>query len=114
MPAESPTLGLSHLQFEALLSAARESSNRYDFALVAMLGLVGLRIFEASGSDIHDVGEEHGGTRLRQADQAIGRGLRHRTAAHLRCAAGSRPEVRPTVGRADAGVGPLARAAYYR
>jgi integrase/recombinase XerD len=29
-----------------LLSAARESSNRYDFALVAMLGLLGLRIFE--------------------------------------------------------------------
>jgi integrase/recombinase XerD len=41
VPAESPTLGLSHLQFEALLSAARESGNRYDFALVAMLGLLG-------------------------------------------------------------------------
>jgi hypothetical protein len=29
-----------HLQFEALLSAARRSANRNDFALVAMLGLV--------------------------------------------------------------------------
>jgi len=36
VPAESPTLGFSHLQFEALLTAARESPNPYDFALVAM------------------------------------------------------------------------------
>src|SRR5579864_1563998 len=39
VPPESPTLGFTHLQFEALLTAARESSNRSDFALVAMLGL---------------------------------------------------------------------------
>jgi integrase/recombinase XerD len=58
--AESPTLGFTHLQFEALLSAARESSNRCDFALVAMLGLLGLRIFEATGANIADLGEEHG------------------------------------------------------
>jgi site-specific recombinase XerD len=70
VPAESPTLGLSHLQFEALLSAARESVNRYDFPLVAMLGLLGLRIFEACGSDINDVGEEHGHRVLR----VIGKG----------------------------------------
>ena len=38
VPAESPTLGLTHLQFEALLTAARESANLNDFALVAMLG----------------------------------------------------------------------------
>jgi hypothetical protein len=50
VPAESPTLGLTHLQFEALLTAARESPNPYDFALVAMLGLLGLRIFEATGA----------------------------------------------------------------
>lgn len=41
VPAESPTLGLSHLQFEALLTAARESANVFDFALVMMLGFVG-------------------------------------------------------------------------
>jgi integrase/recombinase XerD len=35
----SPVLGLSHLQFAALLAAARESNNQFDFALVAMLGL---------------------------------------------------------------------------
>ena len=37
-------LGFTHLQFEALLTAARESANPCDFALVAMLGLLGLRI----------------------------------------------------------------------
>jgi len=62
---ESPTLGLGHLQFEALLSTARLSPNRYDFALVAMLGLLGLRIFEATGADITDLREEHGHRVLR-------------------------------------------------
>ena len=65
VPPESPTLGFTHLQFEALLTAARESPNPYDFALVAMLGLLGLRIFEASGADIADLGEEHGHRVLR-------------------------------------------------
>src|ERR1051326_6288287 len=65
VPPESPTLGLSHLQFEALLTAAKESVNVFDFALVAMLGLLGLRIREACGADITDVGEEHGHRVLR-------------------------------------------------
>jgi integrase/recombinase XerD len=65
VPAESPTLGFTHLQFEALLTAARESSNPCDFALVAMLGLLGLRIFEATAADIGDLGEEHGHRVLR-------------------------------------------------
>lgn len=60
VPPESPTLGLSHLQFEAMLAAARDSTNPNDFALVAMLGLLGLRIFEASGANVEDLGEEHG------------------------------------------------------
>jgi integrase/recombinase XerD len=72
VPADSPTLGLSHLQFQALLTAARQSPNIYDFALVAMLGLLGLRIFEATGSDIADLGEEHGHRVLR----VIGKGDR--------------------------------------
>ena len=62
VPAESPTLGFTHLQFEALLTAARESANPCDFALVAMLGLLGLRIFEATSADL---GEEHGHRVLR-------------------------------------------------
>jgi site-specific recombinase XerC len=37
----------------------------FDFALVTMLGLSGLRIFEACGADITDVGEEHGHRVLR-------------------------------------------------
>jgi integrase/recombinase XerD len=65
VPAESPTLGFTHLQFEALLTAARRSPNLCDFALVAMLRLLGLRIFEATGADIADLGEEHGHRILR-------------------------------------------------
>jgi integrase/recombinase XerD len=65
VPAGSPTLGFTHLQFEALLTAARESSNPCDFALVTMLGLLGLRIFEATSADTADLGEEHGHRALR-------------------------------------------------
>jgi len=72
VPAESPTLGLTHPQFEALLTTARESSNINDFALVAMLGLLGLRIFEATGADIANLGEEHGHRVLR----IVGKGTR--------------------------------------
>ena len=65
VPPESPTLGLTHLQFEAMLTAARESGNPFDFALVCLLGLLGLRIFETVGADIEDLGEEHGHRVLR-------------------------------------------------
>src|SRR3989440_6103106 len=65
VPAESLTLGLGHLQFEALIITARLSTNPNDFALIALLGLLGLRIFEACGSNIHDLGEEHGHRVLR-------------------------------------------------
>ena len=65
VPPESPTLGLSHLQLEALLTAARVSANTSDFALVCLLGLLGLRIFEACALDVSDLGEEHGHRVLR-------------------------------------------------
>jgi site-specific recombinase XerD len=41
VPAESPTLGLGHLQFEALITTARLSPNPNDFALVAFLACSG-------------------------------------------------------------------------
>src|SRR5689334_18474478 len=65
VPAESPTLGLGHLQFEALITTARLSANPNDFALIALLGLLGLRIFETYGACIADLGEEHGHRVLR-------------------------------------------------
>jgi integrase/recombinase XerD len=51
VPPESPSLGLGHLQFEALIPTARLSANPNDLALIAMLGLLGLRIFEACGAE---------------------------------------------------------------
>jgi hypothetical protein len=36
VPAESPTLDLGHLQFEALITTARLSANINDFALIAI------------------------------------------------------------------------------
>lgn len=71
VPAESPTLGLGHLQFEALITTARLSANRNDFALVALLGLLGLRIFEACTANIADLGEEHGHRVLRVRGKAV-------------------------------------------
>jgi integrase/recombinase XerD len=67
---DSPTLGLTHLQFEAMLTAGRDSTNINDFALVSMLGLLGLRIFEATSADIEDITESHGHRVLR----VIGKG----------------------------------------
>jgi integrase len=60
VPAESPTLGLRYLQFEALISSTARLTSTNDFALIAMLALLGLRIFEACGASIGDLGEEHG------------------------------------------------------
>lgn len=69
---ESHAVGLTHLQFEALLHAAEESSNRYDYAVVAMLGLLGLRRAEASNARIEDLGLSRGHRVLR----LVGKGER--------------------------------------
>jgi integrase len=70
-PAGVTHTGADHLQFEALLTS-RESTNSKDFALVATLGLLGLRIFEACAADVADVGEEHGHRVLR----VVGKGTK--------------------------------------
>jgi integrase/recombinase XerD len=45
---------------EALITTARLSGNINDFSLVALLGLLVRRIFEACGSNVADLGDEHG------------------------------------------------------
>ncbi|MDQ1636341.1 MAG: integrase/recombinase XerD, partial [Frankiaceae bacterium] len=58
-PEESPTLGLTHLQFEALLAASRAGGPTAQ-VLILLLGLLGLRVSEACAVDIGDLGMEHG------------------------------------------------------
>jgi integrase len=43
-----------------MISTARLAPNINDFALIAMLGLLGLRIFEACGASIDNLAEKHG------------------------------------------------------
>ena len=72
VPAESPTLGFTHLQFEALLAAARESPNPSDFALVAMLGPAGpadLRGHERGHRRSRRGARPPGAARVRQGHQ---------------------------------------------
>jgi integrase len=69
--AELPTLGFTHLQFEALLTAARDSSSACDFALIPLLGLLGLRIFEATSAGVADLREEHDHRVLRVCGKGI-------------------------------------------
>jgi site-specific recombinase XerD len=42
------------------LAIGRDSTNVNDFALVAMLGLLGPRVFEATGSPVEAIGEARG------------------------------------------------------
>lgn len=105
MPTDSPSLGLGHLQFEALLTTARLSAIRNDFALIAMLGLLGLRIFEACGANIADLGEEHGHRVLKvrgKGDKIVLVPLPPAVARAIEHAVGSRehgPVLRNTLGR---------------
>jgi len=96
VPAQSPTLGLTHLQLEALLTAARESTNINHFALIALLGLLGLRILEACAADIADVGEEHGHRVLR----VVGRAAR---SSSCRCRRRSGRAVDRAIGERESG-----------
>jgi integrase/recombinase XerD len=62
-PEDSQTLGLSHLQFEAVLVASRARVD--DHALIALLGLCGLRVHEAYGLDVTSLSFEHGHRTIR-------------------------------------------------
>ncbi|MDQ1711375.1 MAG: integrase/recombinase XerD [Frankiaceae bacterium] len=70
-PATDCSSGVTHARAdtpavrEAMLTAARQSSSPFDFALVCLLGLLGLRIFKTVGADLDDLGEEHGHRVLR-------------------------------------------------
>jgi site-specific recombinase XerD len=61
---ESPRLGLDREQMRALLDAAEADSER-SAALVALLGLNGLRISEALASEVTDLGHDRGHRTLR-------------------------------------------------
>jgi integrase/recombinase XerD len=56
---ESPRLGIERADYAALLAAARDDGPR-SWALVALLGLLGLRVSEATGLDVEDLGLERG------------------------------------------------------
>jgi len=56
---ESPRLGLNRDELAALLAAAERSGPR-DHALACLLGLNGLRVSEAVGADVADLGQERG------------------------------------------------------
>ena len=58
-PTESPTLGLTHLQFEAMLVHSRRAGPT-PHAVIVLLGLLGLRVSEACAVSLEDLGFEHG------------------------------------------------------
>jgi hypothetical protein len=60
VPAESPTLGFTHLQVEALLTGRPASTGPCGFAPAALPGVLGSRIFDATSADLADLGDEHG------------------------------------------------------
>jgi len=57
VPTDSPTLGLDRDEARALLGAADRPQ---DLALLALLTLNGLRVSEAVGADVGDLGDERG------------------------------------------------------
>jgi integrase len=59
VPTESRTLGLTYLEFVSFLHAAAGLGPDAD-ALANLLGMLGLRVSEACGVDISDLGEERG------------------------------------------------------
>ena len=66
-PARTNTIAGGIFRRRATTDAAEMAMSKTmkTSTVVAMLGLLGLRIFEATGADIADLGEEHGHRVLR-------------------------------------------------
>ena len=64
LAARRPHLEL-YIRWMQEIRRFRPSTVSRRFSVAAMLGLLGLRIFEATGADIADLGEEHGHRVLR-------------------------------------------------
>jgi site-specific recombinase XerD len=56
---ESPTLGPDRVELSQLLEAAQELGAK-EYALMSLLGLVGLRVSEVTGATVSDLGRETG------------------------------------------------------
>jgi site-specific recombinase XerC len=81
-------------RLEAILTVGRKSSNVNDFALMTMLGLLGLRIFEATGVNIEALEEVHGHRVLR----VLGKGETRLRWSRCHLPWGARSNERSTVG----------------
>lgn len=116
---ESKTVALNSVELMKLMDAAAASDRATDAALVALLGMMGLRVSEATNVRIEDFAETKRGHRVLRL---VGKGGRPATVPippfvlrQLERAAGDRDEgwllVRPDWGRATAGQRMTARAA---
>jgi integrase/recombinase XerD len=57
---ESSTLGLDRMELGGFLAVAAATGNVMDHALACLLGLLGLRVSEACGIDLDDLGHDRG------------------------------------------------------
>ena len=102
VPAESPTLGFTHRQVEALLTGRPASTGPCGFAPAALPGVLGSRIFDATSADLADLGDEHG----HRVPRVRGKGTK---VVQVPAAASGRPGHRPGSRPAGPRAGPAQR-----